>query len=167
MPSCYEGIQTAVLKILPVDESRTVLDCDLFDKCLITYPVELCSILNKQVDWFPNLEELFKSTNSFLRMCWLKAIGGAWTTTTRMHELRNWPCVLGCIDCQDEIRHYMQCPFLWRLAREALTISEEHISLGHRLRFIDCSVYKLRLLAYTYLCTMLSKTTVSVSTSPG
>jgi hypothetical protein len=125
MPSCYKGIQTAVLKILSIDESCAVLSSSLFDKCLITFPVDLCGIINKQLDWFPKLEELFKSINSFLRMCWLKAIGGAWTTTSRMHELRKWPCVFGCIDCQDEIRHYMQCPVLWQLAREALSISED------------------------------------------
>ena len=84
-------------------------------------------------------------------MCWLKAIGGAWTTTFRMHELNKWPCVFGCLDCSDEIRHYMQCPVLWQLAREALSISEQYFSLGHRLCFIDCSVDKLRLLAYAHL----------------
>ena len=68
-----------------------------------------------------------------------------------MHELNKWPCVFGCIDCSDEIRHYMQCPVLWQLAREALSISEQHFSLGHRLCFIDCSVDKLRLLAYAHL----------------
>ena len=45
----------------------------------------------------------------------------------------------------------MQCPVLWQLAREALSISEQHFSLEHRLCFIDCSVDKLRLLAYAHL----------------
>ena len=62
-------------------------------------------------------------------MCWLKAIGGAWSTTNRMHELNKWPRVFGCIDCQDGIRHYMQCPVLWQLAREAPSISDEYFSL--------------------------------------
>ena len=104
-----------------------------------------------QADWFPKLEELFESINSFLRMCWLKAIGAAWTTTSRMHELNKWPCVFGCIDCSDEVRHYTQCPVLWQLAREALSISEQYFTLGHRLCFIDCSVDKLRMLAYGHL----------------
>ena len=123
----------------------------LYDKCLITFPIDSCGIVSKQADWFPKLEELFKSTNSFLRMCWLKAIGGAWTTTRRMPELIKWPCVFGCLDCSDEIRLYMQCPVLWQLAREALSISEQYFSLGHRLCFIDCSVDKLRLMAYAHL----------------
>ena len=58
---------------------------------------------------------------------------------------------IGCIDSQDEIRQYMQCPVLWQLAREALSISEQYFILGHRLCFIDCSVDKLRLLAYAHL----------------
>ena len=96
-----------------------------------------------------SLRNYSKGTNSYLRMCWLKAIGGAWTTTTRMHESVKWPCVFGCANCQDEIRHYLQCLVLWQLAREALCINEEHFSIGHRLCFIDCSVDKLRLLAYS------------------
>ena len=45
----------------------------------------------------------------------------------------------------------MICPILWQLGREALFISEVHFCLGHRLCFIDCSVGKLRLLAYAHL----------------
>ena len=67
-----------------------------------------------------------------------------------MHESVIWPCVFGCIDCEDEILHYVQCPILWQLAREALSLSEDHFSLGHRLCFIDCSVDKLKLLAYCH-----------------
>ena len=89
--------------------------------------------------------------NSFLRMCWLKAIGGAWTTTTRMHESVKWPCIFGCTDCLDNIQHYLCCPILWQLSREALSLSEEHFSIWHRLCLIDCSKDKLRLLAYSHL----------------
>ena len=45
----------------------------------------------------------------------------------------------------------MQCPVLWQLAREALSVSEQYFTLEHRLCFIDCSVDKLRLLAYVHL----------------
>ena len=68
-----------------------------------------------------------------------------------MPELIKWPCIFGCIDCSDEIRHYIQCPILWQLAREALSISELHFSIEHRLCFVDCSLDKLRLLAYSHL----------------
>ena len=83
-------------------------------------------------------------------MCWLKAVGGAWTTTVRMHASFIWPCVFGSIDCKDEILHYLQCPILWQLAREALSLSEDHFSLGQCLCFVDRSVDKLKLLAYCH-----------------
>ena len=68
-----------------------------------------------------------------------------------MHESIKWPSIFGCEDCQDEIRHYLQCAILWQLAREALRICEDHFSWGHRLCFIDCSLDKLRLLAYSHV----------------
>ena len=103
-----------------------------------------------QPNWFSNLEKTFLCTSSYIRMCWLKAIGGAWTTTHRMHESVLWPCIFGCLDCKDEILHYLECPVLWQLAREALHLAEDHFSLGHRLCFINCSESKLQLLAYCH-----------------
>ena len=151
MPSCYKGIQSAVCKILTINETCFDLSNSLVDKLRITFPVAEFGVIPMQVDWFPKLEELFKSVNSFLRMCWLKAIAGAWTTTRRMPESIKWPCIFGCTDCSDEIRHYIQCPILWQLAREALSLSEQQFSIEHRLCFVDCSLDKLRLLAYSHL----------------
>ena len=116
----------------------------------MTFRPEICGLVVPQSNWFSKLDELFKTVNSFLRVCWLKAIGGAWTTTVRMHEGIIWPCIFGCIDCKDEILHYLQCPVLWQLAREALLISEDYFSIGHRLCLIDGTHDKLRLLAYTH-----------------
>ena len=45
MPSCYKGIQSAVLKILSIDESCVDLSRSLYDKCLITYPILSCGQL--------------------------------------------------------------------------------------------------------------------------
>lgn len=141
MPSCYKGIQSASCKILSLDESYADLSKSLYDKFRIAFPLDVFGVISMQADWFPKLEELFKITNCFLRMCWLKAIAGAWTTTRRMPEVTKWPCIFGCLDCSDEIRHYLQCP----------SISEHHFCLWHRLCFIDCSVDKLLLLAYSHL----------------
>ena len=58
--------------------------------------------------------------------------------------------LFGCTDCKDEILHYLQFPILWQLAREALLLSVEHFSIGHRLCFIDCSRDRRRLLAYSH-----------------
>ena len=93
---------------------------------------------------------IYTSMQENIKMCWLKAIGGAWTTTVRMHESVIWPCIFGCIDRKDEILHYLQCPILWQLALEALSLSEDHFSLGHRLCFIDCTHDKLKLVAYCH-----------------
>ena len=134
-----------------LDESCADLSKSVVDKLRIPFIVAHFGVIPMQADWFPKLEELFKSTNSFLKMCWLKAIAGAWTTTRRMPEPINWPCIFGCIDCADEIRHCVQCPILWQLAREALSISEQHFSIEHRLCFVECSLDKLRLLAYSHL----------------
>ena len=51
-------IQSAVLKILSIDESCADLSCSLFDKCLAIFPVDICGAIEKQVDWLPKLEEL-------------------------------------------------------------------------------------------------------------
>ena len=74
MPSCYKGIQSAVCKILTIDESCSDLSQAVIDKLHITFPVAEFGVIPLQVDWFPKLEELFKTVNSFLRMCWLKVL---------------------------------------------------------------------------------------------
>jgi len=151
MPSCHKGIQTAILKILSLDETcSSDLSVAIINKMRVTFRPDLCGLVVPQSNWYSKLDDLFKTVNSYLRVCWLKAIGGAWTTTVRMHEGIIWPCIFGCIDCKDEICHYLLCPVLWQLAREALLISEDYFSIGHRLCLIDGSHDKLRLLAYTH-----------------
>ena len=76
---------------MSINESCADLSKSVADKLRITYPVDVFGVIPMQDDWFPKLEELFKGVNSFLRMCWLKAIAGAWTTTRRMPELIKWP----------------------------------------------------------------------------
>ena len=51
---------------------------------------------------------------------------------------------------QQENLVYVKKLTLWQLAREALHLSEDHFSVGHRLCFIDCSLEKLKLLAYCH-----------------
>ena len=144
MPPGVKGIQSAVLKILPLGETcDSDLNIILARKAVVTLGPEMCGSIVPQAEWFEKLNVLFPGTNSYLRMCWLKAIGGAWNTTCRMHEQIKWPCIFGCVDSKDEICHYLQCPIIWQLAREALLFSENHFSVGHRLCFIDCSLEKL------------------------
>ena len=66
MPSSYKGIQTAVLKILSIDGSCIAdLSSSIFDKCLITYPPDICGLINVQDDWFHEIEELSKVLTHF------------------------------------------------------------------------------------------------------
>ena len=64
--------------------------------------------------------ELFADTNTYLRLCWLRAVGGAWTTTSRMHEAIVWLCVFGCVDAKEGFRNIIQCAILWQIVRLVL-----------------------------------------------
>ena len=74
-----------------------------------------------------------------------------WTTSSRMHETVILPCIFGCIDCKDEFRHYMICPIIWQLAKEALDIRESYFDVGHRLCLSSANLNKLKLLGYCNL----------------
>ena len=43
----------------------------------------------------------------------LKTWTNAWCTTTRFHETHLWPCIFGCSDCEDSLKHYLNCPHFW------------------------------------------------------
>ena len=94
---------------------------------------------------------LFAGTNTYLCMCWLRAIGGGWTTPTRMHEASILPCLFGCSDAKDEYRHYITCPMLRQLAKEALNMRESNCEVGHRLCLTACNLNRLKLLGYCHL----------------
>ena len=104
-----------------------------------------------QPNWLGSIREVFEGSNMFLRMCWLKAIGGGWTTSSRMHEPIVLPCLFGCIDSKDEFRHYMICPILWQLVKEALDMRGSSFDVGHRLCFLFVNLNKLKLLGYCHL----------------
>ena len=46
----------------------------------------------------------------------------AWTTSHRMHETPQLPCVFGCPDARDTLAHYLECPHLWVLVSRALRV---------------------------------------------
>ena len=151
LPQGYKGVQSAMLAILSQCECCfSDIQNQILLKAKITFGSDSINAIVLHPNWFSDLCTLFAGTNTYLRMCWLKAIGGAWTTTSRMHESIIWPCVFGCADSKDEFVHYMQCPILWQLAREALKVREDYFSIGHRLCFVDCSRDKLKLLSYCH-----------------
>ena len=99
-----------------------------------------------QRNWRNAIEQLFAGISTYLCMCWLKAIGGGWTASTRMHEATPLPCISRCMDAKDEFRHYMTCPILWQPAREALNVQETSFAIEHRLCLVDGNLLKLKLL---------------------
>ena len=68
-----------------------------------------------------------------------------------MHESIALPCIFGCLECFDEFRHYLICPILWQLAREALDMRETSGAVGHRLCLSSVNLNKLKLLGFCHL----------------
>ena len=98
---CWKGAPWAGLRWFKeacIDDLTVVLA----RKAVVTLGPDNCGSIVPQIDCFDKLNFNFSGISSFLRMCWLKAIGGAWTTTCRMHEDIIWPCICGCIDCKDK-----------------------------------------------------------------
>ena len=103
-----------------------------------------------RTDLFDSLLNVFQPCKVLLRVCWLKSIAGAWTTSARMHDGPLWPCIFGCPDAQDAVSHYFLCPVLWQLAREQLGF-EEAITIGERLCLQNPCRQKLRHLALCHI----------------
>ena len=144
-------VQSAVLRILGQTETcHENLESELKKKLRVSLGVHFDSVIF-QPNWFGQIQKTFEKCNIFLRVCWLKAIGGAWTTSSRMHESIVHPCIFGCVDCCDEFRHYLICPILWQLAREALEIQEPSCAVGHRLCISSVSLDSLKLLGFAHL----------------
>ena len=87
-------------------------------KSTITLTPTVASIISMNRDWFDTLLSVFESCRVLLRVCWFKAITGAWTTSIRMHDGPPWPCMFGCQDDRDEVNHYFNCLILWQVVRE-------------------------------------------------
>ena len=104
----------------------------LASKARITLSPEVASTIVMNRCWFEELLPILHSCKILLRVCWLKAITGAWTTSIRMHDGPPWPCIFGCLDARDEFNHYMLCPILWQLVREQIG-PVDIISVGDRL----------------------------------
>ena len=102
-----------------------------------------------KLDWFPAVRDILSHTKVFNRMCWLKTISNAWHTTSRMHEDVKWPCIFGCLDCTDNLMHYLICLVLWQIANEIIG-HEPSVHIGSRLCLCLPSETKLKRLAMTH-----------------
>ena len=101
-------------------------------------------------NWSDGIKDVLDQAPIFIRVCWLKTVAGAWCTTARLHTGVARGCVFGCIDSNDTICHYLQCPILWSLACAAMHASEESFFVVSRLGFVEPSACKLRLLAFCH-----------------
>jgi len=151
LPIGSKGVQSSVLSILSGSEMcESTLAAAVKDKLKITLGTDSFYAIRFQENWLPKLRASFANTNSYLSMCWFKAIGGGWTTSVRMHESISLPCVFGCLDCFDEYKHYLTCPILWQLAKEALNLMETSFDIGHRLCLTEVNINRVRLLGYCH-----------------
>ena len=101
-----------MLRILAGGETcHKYLEQELIKKLRIS-PGGLFDTVYFQPNWLGLIKEVFESSNVFLCMCWLKAIGGGWTTSSRMHETVFLPCIFGCIGCKEQFRLYLIYPIL-------------------------------------------------------
>ena len=147
----YTGVQSAVLRLLGETETcHKNLEKELIKKLRVSLGVHF-GFVHFQPNWLGLIKKFFEGCPFFLRVCWLKAIGGGWTTSARMHEAIALPCIFGCLDCSDEYRHYLICPILWQLAREALDLRESSCAVGHRLCLSSVNLNSLKLLGFCHL----------------
>ena len=127
---------------------------------------ELSLHITAPKNWFLLLKEAMVGSKLFLRVCWLKAIGGGWTTSCRMHEDITWPCIFGC-PANDEIRHYLICLILWSIACAQLSV-EDSTFVKERLCLVQPTVEKLKRLALAhtiYHCCKFDAEVIALLTS--
>ena len=77
----------------------------------------------------------------------LRSLTGGWTTSTRLHEVLRWKCVLGCPD-GDSIGHYIHCPRFrvavrqfWRDVPSLGTVEDVMTPEGWKLLYVLQRVY--------------------------
>ncbi len=140
-----------MLEVLSFNERCTNIEVAVTRKLKVTVGAEAFACIRAFPHaWFPALGCTLAQSGLFLRVCWFKALIGGWTTSDRLQLDLRWKCVFGCIDCDDEIRHYFVCRVLWQFARETLHIREQSGLLEERLCIVSPSIDKLRLLAFCH-----------------
>ena len=102
-------------------------------------------------DWKEFLVVL-KSCPQSVRTCFLKTIINSWSTSHRLGESVLLPCIFGCNDCEDNLKHYLWCDPLWTLASSACSLPSCFLCLppADRLCLWNKSTYGLKLLRVVY-----------------
>ena len=148
-PLRSKGLQGQILDAIGSQNS----DEDIFQLCarkaVTTLGVQLCGSIRVPSNWPLPLLVSLSAVRGFVRVCWLKAIAGAWCTSYRMHEQIKLCCVLGCVDQEDKFQHYLICPALWHIAADLLKIPAP-IGVGDRLCLTSANPDNLKLLAVVH-----------------
>ena len=99
-----------------------------------------------------DLCRVIKKSTSVVQTCFLKTVINSWYTSHRMPEVLKLPCIFGCVDCEDNLKHYLGCEPLWTLAASACGLPPSFLSLPplERLCIVNKSVTGLKLLSVVF-----------------
>ena len=147
-PKKYKSFQSAAFAALSSEFKVSSLSAELHEKVKIT--LQHLAPFEIPLNWFGGLSCELERQTPYIKVCWLRSITGAWCTSTRLASVQGRTCIFGCVDCRDELTHYLVCPILWQFARSTLRINEESIHFISRLCISDPTSDKLKLLAFTH-----------------
>ena len=148
-PSHFKSFQSAVLSALSSGLKCKDMHVHLYIKLAVTLK-PLYPNGDLPQNWWGATFECLRGVSSYIKMCWLKTVAGAWCTGVRLQTHRGRGCIFGCKDARDELCHYLLCPALWQLARDALRIQETSIFILQRLCISEPTTMKLKTLAFCH-----------------
>ena len=93
-----------------------------------------------------------RSIPSHSQTCFLKSVINSWATSYRYGENPLLPCIYGCNDEMDNLKHYLVCDPLWTLAVSACGLPSSLLSLSavERLCMHNRSPVSFKLLSVVY-----------------
>ena len=72
--------------------------------------------------WSPravsNTFATLRSIDAATAVAWIKTISNGWCTSYRMQEEIKLPCVFGCYEQKDTLKHYLECSILISIVHE-------------------------------------------------
>ena len=94
---------------------------------------------------------VIKKSTSVVQTCLLKTVINSWYTSHRMPEVPKLPCIFGCAECKDNLKHYLGCEPLSTLAVCACGLPLPFLSHPlARLCILEKSVAGLKLLSVVF-----------------
>ncbi len=126
-------------------------------KLVVTLGPEVSKTLRLRTDWFSVLCEVLPRVKQHAAMCLFKTLVGGWTTSHRMHEPDKLPCIFGCRDAPDDLRHYILCSPLWQICSQVLGV-EAPLQIGERVCVVCPSPERVQLLALCFQVYHYAKT---------